>query len=62
MQDVIVYIIGGIVAVYIVISVYRFISRRSDPCRGCSGCDVKTLYDAKRMTCGKKDKGCGCGK
>lgn len=65
MQEVIVYIIGLLVALYIGVKVYRFFVRRDDPCRGCAGCDVKNLYEAKRMTCKPKTKkksgGCGCG-
>ncbi len=37
MQEIIVYIIGGLLAMYVAWSVYRLAQRRgSDPCCGCS--------------------------
>ncbi len=51
-QEIIVYIIGGVVAAYIAIAVYRAVARRSDPCAKCTGCDLKKEFERKRRTCG----------
>lgn len=62
-QNIIVYLIGVLVVVYIAVSVYRLITRRADPCSGCAGCDLKAQLDRKRATCkpgGKPNSDCGC--
>lgn len=62
-QEIIVYIIGIVVAACIAVWLYRIIARRKNPCGGCSGCDAKTIYEAKRKSCdtGRKGgHGCGC--
>lgn len=50
-QQIIVYIIGAAVVVYIAVAIYRLITRRSDPCAGCAGCDLKSEFDKKAEIC-----------
>ena len=61
-QQIVVYSIGILVVAYIAVAVYRFATRRSDPCAGCAGCDIKKEFERKRKTCEPdgRDKGCGC--
>ncbi len=62
LQEAVVYIIGIVVAVCIAVWLYRIIVRRKNPCLGCSGCDIKDIFEAKRKDCTpKKKSGCGCG-
>ena len=69
-QEIIVYAIGVAVAVYVILRIVRLITRRSNPCAGCSGCDLKEELRkaaARKKECGKhtdKDTGsgdCSCG-
>lgn len=50
-QQIIVCIIGAVIAVYIAIAIYRLVTRRSDPCAGCAGCDLKSALDKKAESC-----------
>lgn len=53
-QEVTVYLIGTVIVAYVAIAVYRFVTRRGNPCSGCAGCNAKNELDIKRRTCGGK--------
>lgn len=53
-QQIIVCIIGVAVAIYLAVAIYRLITRRSDPCAGCAGCDLKSEFDKKVKSCSIK--------
>lgn len=74
LQEIIVYIILAVVAGLVIYSlIRRFGSRKSSPCDGCSGCDLKDIAVKKgnKPPCGcdpkdvttEKDShsSCGCG-
>lgn len=58
-QEIAVYIIGFIVAVYIIWKVYRKITagkNTGDPCCGCSGCSLKDRIPREDKSCCTTDK------
>lgn len=56
-QQVIVYVIGGLLAGYVVWRIVRLFVHRGrpyDPCAGCSGCDLRTDFRKKQLGCSEK--------